>query len=156
MFHQSVHGIFRTHNGILMTGFSFQNHILADTVSVFVVFLITQKGFCCQFSLDDTGSDCIRTHIIKLFPTFQIFCYQFPVKKDDGHIIFFRHICDGGRLCPVHQIDTDHITAFFDQGLYLFVLRCLASCRIYDLQVDGRPGFFLQSRGTGCKPAHHF
>ena len=94
-----------------MPGFSLQHHILEDTVTVLISIRILLERIRRNLPLHDSGLECFRPDIIDPVPALQILLHQFPVEENDRHIIFFRHIDDRCRLCPVDQIHTDHIAA---------------------------------------------
>ena len=137
-----------------MASLPFQHHILTDAVAVLVIFRIALKGLRRQLPLNDAGTEGIGAHIVELFPALKILRHQLPVEKDDGHIVFLRHIGDRGRLRAVHQVHTDYIAALLNQGFHLLILGGLASRRIHHLHIDGRSRLLLQSRGAGVEPAH--
>ena len=124
-----------------MARFSFQKHILDLSVLVFIDFRMAVDVFCCDLTLHDPGLFCITAHIIQLFPLHQVFSYRFPVKEDHRNVFIPCHSDDPGRSCPVHKIDTEHITAGINHLFHLFVLFLLivvsAFCR-YD-----NPSFFV-------------
>ena len=105
-----------------MTCFSFQKHVLNLSVLVFIYFRMTVDVFCCDLPLHNPGLFCIAAHIIQLFPLHQVFPYRFPVKEDHRNIFVSCHPDDPGRSCPIHKIDTEHITACIDHLFYLFIL----------------------------------
>ena len=121
-----------------MIHLSFQNHILEDAISVFIHRRVLSKQICRHLSLHNSGFQCRSPYIVQLIPTLQILLYQFPVKEDNGNFFFLRHINNRNRLCPVYQINTDHVTALGNHIFHLTVLGSLALSCIIDFDLNGQ------------------